>query len=108
MFWRDLEKISGIAFRPSLMILPLKGRSQSEIEEDYLRIKSSFLNEVIHANKYLAKGVNILSKQVTHIQSPFKRKVSYLMGFEQHSSPFIIKDDLNSNLSPKILASYFY
>ena len=83
----------------------LKGRSQSEIEEDYLRIKSSFLNEVIHANKYLAKGVNILSKQVTHIQSPFKRKVSYLMGFEQHSSPFIIKDDLNSNLSPKILAS---
>ena len=82
-----------------------KGKSQSEIEKDYLRIKSSFLNEVIHANKYLAKGVNILSKQVTHIQSPFKRKVSYLMGFEQHSSPFIIKDDLNSNLSPKILTS---
>ena len=27
------------------------------------------------------------------------------MGFEQHSSPFIIKDDLNSNLSPKILTS---
>ena len=82
-----------------------KGKSQSELEGDYLTTKSAFLNEVIHANKYLAKGVNILSKEVTHIQSPFKRKVSYLMGFAQHSSPFIIKDDLKSKLSPKRLTS---
>ena len=82
-----------------------KGKSQSEIEKSYLMTKSSFLNEVINTNKYLAKGVNIFSEDAVHNQSPFKRKVSYLMGFPQHRSPLIIKDELKSNLSPKKLTS---
>ena len=82
-----------------------KEKSQNEIEQDYLMTKSAFLNEVINANKYLAKGLNILSERASNIQTPFKRKVSYLMGLLQHSSPFIIKDDLKNKLKAKRLTS---
>ena len=82
-----------------------KGKSQSEIEREYLMTKSSFLNEVIYVNKDLAKGINILSEDTDFNPPPFKRKVSYIMGFLDNSSPFIIKDDLKNSLSPKKLTS---
>ena len=80
------------------------GKSQREIEREYLMTKSSFLNEVIYANKYLAKGINILSEDANINPPPFKRKVSYIMGFVDNS-PFIVKDDFKNSLSPKKLTS---
>ena len=80
-----------------------KGKSQSDVESDYLMTKSAFLNEVINANKYLSKGVNVLNGEATNIESSFKKKISYLMGFTQHSSPFIVKDDFKGDFIPKKL-----
>ena len=54
-----------------------KEKSQNEIERDYLMTKSAFLNEVINANKYLAKGLNILSEGAS--VQPIARKLLSLL-----------------------------
>ncbi len=84
----------------------LEGESQETINKKLIALKSSFLKEINHLNRYRSRGFNYSDVNPLEANSiPFKRKISFLLNIEHQAHTRITAAELKNKLTAKRLAN---